>query len=106
VRIGGPSERPIPSTEFDVHMVAVIHLLCQTNPSFATAVVNGLLASASVLAGCMAFWSGVPAGMSLFVEATPEMRTDAISRGMGIGFMWGLPLGALTLFVFAARLVS
>jgi hypothetical protein len=87
-------------------MAAVIHLLCQTNPSFATAVVNGLLASATALAGCMAFWSGVPAAMSLFVTATPAVRTDAVNKGMGIGFMWGIPLGALTLFVFIARLVS
>jgi hypothetical protein len=87
-------------------MAAVIHVLCETNPSFATAVVNGLLASATVLAGCMAFLSGLPAAMSLFVLATPERRTDAISRGMGIGFIAGIPLGALTLFVFVARLVS
>jgi hypothetical protein len=89
-----------------VRVAAVIHLLCQTNPSFATTVVNGLLASATVLAGCIAFLSGLPAAMSLFVAATPEMRTDAISKGMGIGFMWGIPLGTLTLFVFVARLVS
>jgi hypothetical protein len=87
-------------------MAAVIRILCETDPSFATAVVNGLLASATVLAGCMAFWSGVPAAMSLFVPATPKMRTDAVNKGMGIGFMWGIPLGALTLFVFAARFVS
>jgi hypothetical protein len=87
-------------------MAAVIHLLCQTNPSFATAVVNGLLASATVLAGWMAFLSGLPAAMSLLVAATPEMRTDAISKGMGIGFVVGIPFAVLTLFVFAARLVS
>ncbi len=87
-------------------MAAAIRILCETNPSFATALVNGLLASATVLAGCMAFLSGLPAAMSLFVAATPEVRTDAISKGMGIGFMWGIPLSILTLFVFAARLVS
>ena len=87
-------------------MVAVIRILCETNPSFTTAVVNGLLASATVLAGCMAFWSGVPAAIALFVAATPEMRADAVNKGMGIGFMWGIPLSILTLFVFTAKFVS
>ncbi len=87
-------------------MAAVIHVFCETNPSFTTTVVNGLLASATVLAGCVAFWSGLPAAVSLFVTVRPEMRTDAISKGMGIGFIVGVPFGALMLFVFIAKVAS
>jgi hypothetical protein len=87
-------------------MAAVIHLLCETNPSFATSLANGLLAAATVLGGCMAFGSGLPAAISLFVPVQPAMRTDAISKGTGRGFIAGIGVALLTLFVFIARLVS
>jgi MFS family permease len=87
-------------------MVAVVHLLCQANPSFATAVVNGLLAAATALGGCVAFGSGALAAISLFPPAKPWRRTNAISMGMGWGFMLGMVAGPLTLFVFVDRLVS
>jgi hypothetical protein len=37
---------------------AIIHVLCETNPSLATSVVNGLLAWAEVLGGCTVLFSG------------------------------------------------
>ncbi len=86
-------------------MAAVIHVFCQTNPSFATSLVNGLLAAATTLGGCMAVNSGLPAAISLFVPVKPEMRADAIKRNRH-GFTVGMICGPLTLIVCIARLVS
>ncbi len=89
-----------------MRVAAVIHLLCQTNPSFATTVVNGLLAAATVMGGCVASVSGLLAAISLFPPVKPWRRTNAISMGMGYGFMLGMIAGLLTLFVFVDRVVS
>ncbi len=35
-----------------------------------------------------------------------DVRADLINRGMGIGFVLGMTLGFLTLFVFIAKLAS
>jgi hypothetical protein len=87
-------------------MIAVVRILCQMTPSFTTSLVNGLLASATTMGGSMALLSGLPAAMSLFVPVKPEMRADAINRGLGLGFLIGAILGSLMLFVFIARLAS
>lgn len=87
-------------------MIAVIRFFCQANPTFATSVVNGLLASATVLGGFIALLSGLPAALALFVPVKPEARADAINKGAGCGFLVGMVFALLTLFVFSARLVS
>ncbi|HWX44070.1 MAG TPA: hypothetical protein VNY52_01975 [Solirubrobacteraceae bacterium] len=84
----------------------MIHVLCQTNPSSATAVVNGLLAAATALGGCVALGSGALAAISLSLQVEPEERTNAINMGMGWGFMGGVIIESLTLFVFIDRVVS
>jgi hypothetical protein len=86
--------------------IAVVRVLCETNPSLGTAMVNGLLAWGTVLGACTAFFSGLPA--ALFArDATPaRVRADLINRGMGIGFRVGMSIGPLMLFVFVARIVS
>ena len=43
--------------------VAVIHILCQADPSLGTAIVNGLLARGTVLGASTAFFSGLPAAL-------------------------------------------
>ncbi len=85
---------------------AVIHVFCEANPSLGTAVVNGLLAWATVLGACTAFFAGLPA--ALFArDATPaHVRADLINRGMGIGFRLGMLFGPLMFFVFIARIAS
>jgi hypothetical protein len=86
--------------------LAIIRVLCETNPSLGTAVVNGLLAWGTVLGASTAFFSGLPAAL-LARDTTPaRVRADLINRGMGIGFRVGMFVGPLTLFVFAARIVS
>lgn len=89
-----------------MRMAAVVHVFCQTSPSFATSVVNGLLASAAVLGACMAAGSGLPAAVSLSVHVRPGMRANAINIGLGRGFIAGMILVSLTLIVFIDRLVS
>jgi hypothetical protein len=86
-------------------MAAVIHVFCQTNPSFATSLVNGLLAAGTTLGGCMAVGSGLPAAISLLVPVRPATRADAINVGVGRGFTAGMLIGPLTLIVFITRLV-
>jgi hypothetical protein len=86
--------------------IAVIRVLCQVNPSLGTAVVNGLLAWATVLGGSTACCAGLPAAL-FALDATPaHVRADLINRGMGIGFRIGAAIGLLMFFVFTARIVS
>lgn len=86
--------------------IATVHILCEAKPSLGTAVVNGVLAWATVLGGLTVFCSGLPAAL-LALDATPaDVRADLINRGLGIGFRIGMPLGLLMFFVCAARLVS
>ncbi|MGH2903183.1 MAG: hypothetical protein ACRDK7_06315 [Solirubrobacteraceae bacterium] len=86
--------------------IATIRVLCEANPSLGTAIVNGLLAWATALGGCTAFFSGMPAAL-VALDSTPALiRADLINRGLGIGFRVGMLAGALMFFVFIARLVS
>jgi hypothetical protein len=98
------SERSVASSRLAITVTAVVHVFCTTNPSFATSLANGLLAWATVLGGCTAFFSGLLAAVSIFVPVTPQARSNAINKGVGVGFIVGMALGVLTLFVFIARL--
>ncbi|MGA8363681.1 MAG: hypothetical protein WB709_04095 [Solirubrobacteraceae bacterium] len=86
--------------------IAVIRVFCETDPSFATTVVNGLLAWATFLGGLTAFCAGLPAALFALDTTPAHVRSDLINRGLGVGFGLGIVLGPLTLFVFIARLVS
>jgi hypothetical protein len=85
---------------------STIRILCEANPSPGTTVVNGLLAWATVLGGCTIFCTGLPAAVAVFIPGRPDALSRRIDRGLGIGFLAGMPLGLLTLFVFIARVVS
>jgi hypothetical protein len=85
---------------------AIIRILCETNPSLGTSVVNGLLAGATVLGGCTVFCSGLPAAVAVFIPGRPDALSRRINRWLGIGFLVGIPLGFLMLFVFIARIAS
>jgi hypothetical protein len=89
-----------------VTAIATIHVLCEANPSLGTSVVNGLLAWATVLGGSTALGSGLFAAISMFVPVRPEARTNAINVGLGWGFLIGMFVGLLMLFVFTARIVT
>jgi len=89
-----------------VLVIATIHILCEDNPSLGTAIVNGLLAWATVLGGVTAFCSGLPAALFALDTTPAHVRADMINRGLGIGFRGGMFLGLLTFFVFIARLAS
>jgi hypothetical protein len=87
-------------------VTAAIRIFCTTNPSFVTSVVNGILAWATVLGGCTACGSGLPAGMLLLTVVRPDVRADLINIGMGVGFLVGMAGGSLMCFVFIARLAT
>jgi hypothetical protein len=89
-----------------MHTTAIIRVFCETNPSLGTAVVNGLLAWASVLGGLTVFFSGLPAAVALFIPSRPETLAQRVNRGLGQGLLIGMAFGPLTLFVFVARIVS
>jgi hypothetical protein len=89
-----------------VNAIGVIHVFCEGNPSLGTAVVNGLLAWATVLGGFTMLCSGLPAAVAVFIPGRPEALSKRINRWLGIGFLAGMPLGLLMFFVFIARLVS
>ena len=80
--------------------IATIHVFCESNPSLGSAVVNGLLAWATVLGGGTTFGAGLMAALLALDATRAEVRADLINRGMGAGFMFGMA------FVFVARLVS
>jgi uncharacterized membrane protein YgaE (UPF0421/DUF939 family) len=86
--------------------MGAIRILCDTDPSFGTTVVNGLLAWISVLGGLTVFCSGLPAAVALFIPSRPDSLERRINRGLGFGFVVGVFLGALMFFVFIARVVS
>ena len=85
---------------------ATIRILCETNPSLGTSVVNGLLAWATVLGGCTVFCSGLPAAVAVFIPGRPDALSRRINRWLGFGFLLGIPLGFLTFFVFIVKVVS
>jgi hypothetical protein len=88
-------------------VLATIHILCDADPSPGTAIVKGLLAWATALGGFTALGSGLPAAALAFNRATPpQARADQINRGVGVGFLFGMAVGALMFIVFSARLVS
>jgi hypothetical protein len=87
-------------------VTAAIRILCESSPSFATSIVNGLLAWATVLGGFTALGSGLPVAMFAFVRVGAEERTDLITKGMGLGFLLGMSTGNLMCIVFIARLVT
>jgi hypothetical protein len=86
--------------------IATIRVFCGGNPSFGTAVVNGLLAWAAFLGASTAFWSAVPAAVALFIPSRPESLSRRINRGLGQGLLVGMLFGALLFFVCVARIVS
>lgn len=89
-----------------VTAIATIHVFCESHPSLGTAVVNGLLAWATVLGGFTAFGSGLPAAL-LALDTTPaHVRADLINRGLGLGFRVGMAGGFLMFFVLVARIAS
>jgi len=85
---------------------AIIRILCEANPSFGTAVVDGLLAWATMLGGGTALGGGLLAALIAFDTTKADLRADLINRGMGAGFMFGAALGLVTFVLFAARIVS
>ena len=87
-------------------VIATIHVFCKSNPSLGTAVVNGLLAWATMLGGGTALGAGLLAALMALDATRAEVRADLINRGMGFGFIFGAAGGFLTFIVFATRIVS
>jgi hypothetical protein len=102
--------RKIPSqarrTVLGMSIPATIHVLCEGNPSVGTAVVNGLLAWATVLGGGTALGAGVPAALVALDATPPHVRADLINRGFGLGFRFGMLVGPLIFVLFVAKVVS
>lgn len=86
--------------------IAVIHILCEANPSLGTALVNGLLAWAGVLGGCTVLCSGAPAAVALFIPSRPDSLSQRINQGLGYGFLLGMAVGLMLFFVFIAKVAS
>jgi hypothetical protein len=90
----------------DVLITAVIHVFCQADPSLGTAVVNGLLAWATILGACTVLFSGLPAAVALFIPSRPASLARRINQGLGIGLLVGMSGGLLMFFVFIAKVAS
>ena len=83
---------------------ATIHILCETHPSFETAVINGLLAWATFLGGGTALGGGLLAALMALDSTRADVRADLIN--CGVGFVLGAAAGFLTFIVFAPRVVT
>ncbi len=92
-------------TVLDVLIAAVIHVFCEADPSLGTAIVNGLLAWATVLGGCTVLFSGLPATVALFIPSRPASLARRINQGLGIGLLAGMGGGLLMFFVFIAKVI-
>jgi hypothetical protein len=86
--------------------IATIHVLCEGNPSLGSAVVNGLLAWATLLGGGTAFGAGAMAALFALDSTRAELRADLINRGLGAGFALGMAVGFLMFVLFVAKVVS
>jgi len=86
--------------------IATIRVFCETNSSLGTALVNGLLAWATILSGGTALGAGLIAALLALDTTRADVRADLINRGIGAGFVFGAAGGFLTFIVFATKLVS
>ncbi len=86
--------------------IAVIRILCEANASLGSAIVNGLLAWATMLGGGTALGTGLLAALMALDRTRADVRADLINRGMGFGFMFGAAAGLLMFIVFVARIAS
>lgn len=89
-----------------VSPIATLRVLCETEPTLAASIVNGLLAWVTMLGGFTVFFSGLPAAVALFIPSRAESLSRRINRGLGQGVILGMILGPLTLFVFIDRVIS
>ncbi|MGH2834911.1 MAG: hypothetical protein ACRDK4_01210 [Solirubrobacteraceae bacterium] len=86
--------------------IATIRVFCETDPSLATSIVNGLLAWAAMLGGFTVFFSGLPAAVALFIPSRQESLSRRINSGLGVGLLAGTSFGALMLIVFIAKVAT
>jgi hypothetical protein len=86
--------------------IATIRVLCETNPSLGTAIVNGLLAWAAMLGGFTVLFTGLPAAVAMFIPARADTLSKRLNRWLGVGFILGMSGGLLMFFVFIARVAS
>lgn len=86
--------------------IATLRLLCDTDPTLATSIANGLLAWSALLGGLTVVFSGLPAAVALFIPSRPESLSRRINRGLGQGLVVGMLFGPLTLSVFIAKVVT
>jgi hypothetical protein len=86
--------------------IAAIRVFCESDPSLATSIVNGLLAWAAMLGGFTVFFSGLPAAVALFIPSRPESLSRRINSGLGMGLLAGMSFGALMLIVFVAKVAT
>ena len=86
--------------------IATIRILCEADTLLGSAIVDGLLAWAGFLGGLTVLFSGLPAAVALFIPSRPDLLVRRINQGLGYGFLLGMLLGPLMLFVFVAKIVS
>jgi hypothetical protein len=86
--------------------IATLRVLCETDPTLAASIVNGLLAWAATLGGFTVFFSGLPAAVALFIPSRPESLSRRINWGMGVGLLIGTFFGLLMLIVFVGKIAT
>ncbi|HXB66330.1 MAG TPA: hypothetical protein VNV42_15790 [Solirubrobacteraceae bacterium] len=86
--------------------ITIVRTVCESHPSLASAIADGMLAWAGILGGLTVLCSGLPAAVALFIPSRPTSLARRINRGLGVGFVVGMSLGVLMFFVYIARIVS
>ena len=64
---------------------------------------EAIIASFSVLAGGMAYFSGYGAAQALAQEQTPEVVAQWVNEGVGLGFRYLSPLSIVALIIMTWR---
>jgi hypothetical protein len=92
-----------------VTAIATIRILCEADTSLGSAVVNGLLAWATIKAhppGCTVLFTGLPAAVAMILPDRAETLSKRLDRWLAVGFILGMSGGLLMFFVFVARIAS
>jgi hypothetical protein len=71
------------------------------DPESARGLLEGVIAAFSVLGGYMAYLSGYYASQALAQHQSPELVSQRVNEGLGLGFRFASPFSIVALIIVA-----